>query len=513
MIIGVGGDKTRMCDEIGNSNTRGFEPVKQSGVMILDPAGKLKLARWRLQGDGHGVYYIQDLSMIEALIEKGEVNVVLLNVSGASDIDVFKRIGSISGHFGIIAVVGGNSAAIKKTLSSMGISNTLSRPIDYPELSAAVRTELKNIEERKEKKGAFERIKKAITNHRTLYRTVLEHTKTAVLVVDSKGKVTFINRPMASLLQWSEGGFLGKHFSEVTGSSGSHFQLSLLGLLQKTLETQEASFTDIVMANGTEEPAPFETKAHPVFDEKGEFVGAFLTVVDVFNPRKLEKVMVQSEKLAMVGQLAAGAAHEIRNPLTSVRGFIQLLQNELAGTPKAEYINIIIDEIDRVNIIINEFLKLAKPALPNRKPYNLKELWEDIRLLIESEAFLKNIRIIEEFNETLQLVLIDCEQIKQVLINVIRNSFDAMVKSGTLTVRAYDIPGEQKVCLEINDTGIGMDEETVRRMYIPFFTTKDNGTGLGLAVSSTIMESHGAYMEVKSQLARGTTTYLYFPYE
>ncbi|MHB9093616.1 MAG: ATP-binding protein, partial [Eubacteriales bacterium] len=93
------------------------------------------------------------------------------------------------------------------------------------------------------------------------------------------------------------------------------------------------------------------------------------------------------------------------------------------------------------------------------------------------------------------------------------NSFDAMVKSGTLTVRAYDIPGEQKVCLEINDTGIGMDEETVRRMYIPFFTTKDNGTGLGLAVSSTIMESHGGYMEVKSQLDRGTTTYLYFPYE
>jgi two-component system sensor histidine kinase AtoS len=287
-----------------------------------------------------------------------------------------------------------------------------------------------------------------------------------------------------------------------------------LGILQKVLETQEVhSAAEIMIGCGTEALLPKEAEAHPIFDKRGNFVGTFLFVEEIPVSRKLERVAAQSEKLAMVGQLAAGAVHEIKNPLTSVRGFIQLLQKEAEGSPKADYFNIIIGEIDRVNTIVDEFLKLAKPAKPNRRPSDLKELWEDIRVLVESEAFLHNINIKEDLLEYINPVLIDCEQIKQVLINVIRNSFEAMAGGGNLMVRLYGIEREKAVCFEITDTGVGMEEETVRRIFVPFFTTKHNGTGLGLAVSSTIMENHGGHMEVVSEIGKGTTTLIYFPYE
>lgn len=497
-----------------NVKTTGFVPVRQSGVLIADPGGKLKLARWRLQSDGHRVHYVQDLSLVESIVRNEEIQITLFNVGGVDDLESLKTINNIKGASEILVITPG-TGHLKKMISAAGVKKVISRPIDYPQLSNAVRAELDNIKERKRKRHVFERFRKAITgplNMRVLYKNVLDQIKPGILIVDPSGKSTFINKQMSALLEIDLLNVLEKPFDELLARSSCPFSGSLLDGLTKAFSLREDSFNSIVI-EGSEDSKSWNIEAHPILAGRNEFIGAFVSAEVIAKPSKMDKGMVQSEQLAMVGQLAAGAAHEIRNPLTSVRGFIQLLQNELQGTSKGEYINIIIAEIDRVNTIVNEFLKLAKPATPKRMDCSIKDLFEDIHILIESEAFLKNIDITKDFLETLPHIQIDSEQVKQVLINIIRNSFEAMPGGGTMSVHAFELPKEREVCLEISDTGEGMDEETVKKIFEPFFTTKDNGTGLGLAVSSEIMKSNGGRMEVESRLGRGTTTHLYFPYK
>ncbi len=503
-----------MLERHVNMNTTGMMRGQPFKVLVADPGGKLKLARWRLQSDGHQVYYVKDLSMVEPLVLREEIQVILFNVCGIDDLEIIRRINTIKNKcaFEIVAITGDSSGHLLKMLSMLGVRRTVGRPIDYPQLSAVVKEELAGLKERNRRKQAFERFKKSITaplKTGIIYKTALDQVKTGILIVDAAGHITFVNRPMSLFLKLADRNVLAAPFEQALAHLSGPFHHSLLANLQTAFRNREVS-SNIVAPDGIAESLSWEIKACPIFTKKGEFIGAFVVVEDITDPRRMEKVIIQSEKLAMVGQLAAGAAHEIRNPLTSVRGFIQLLQNELAGTSKAEYINIIITEIDRVNTIVNEFLKLAKPIIPKRKTSDLRDLFEDIYLLVESEAFLKNIEINKDFPDSLPTVQIDREQIKQVLINVIRNSFEAMASSGTLTVRAFELPGLHQVCLEISDTGEGMDEETVKQIFVPFFTTKDNGTGLGLAVSSEIMKSHGGRIEVQSEVGRGTTTRLYF---
>jgi len=488
----------------------------QEIILILDPAGKLKLVRWRLQSDGHRVSYIQDFTLIEPYIRHEQLNLVILNVDDPSDLELVEKVKNTGRHLKIIAVTAEKSSRFFKVLMSKGVGKIVARPIDYPFLSTVVREELERTAALKPAKNVFSQFQRRMCIPSNImricfgYRTIFDQLKTAIMVIDSLGVVKFTNRAMATLLKSGDDVILNRNFNEVMASP----VLSSLGeVLERTIATLAVNCNKevVIIDNGV--PVICEAEACPVFDQHGRFCGAFLLVDDVSNPRKLEQGMAQSEKLAVMGQLAAGAAHEIKNPLTSVKGFIQLLKNELQGTPKIEYINIIINEIDRVNTIINELLKLAKPIVPKRKPTNIRELIEDVRLLVEGEAFLNNITIQVEYADNLAEVMVDGEQIKQVMINAVRNAFEAMSLGGIMTIRVYQVPQEHRVCLEIGDTGIGMDESEIKRIFEPFFTTKESGTGLGMAVSSEIMKSHGGTIDIKSVVGQGTTVYLCLPFE
>lgn len=491
-------------------------PEDRPAILVVDPGGKLKLVKWRLKSDGYNILCTGDLAAVEALVVQNDVRIVMLDILNTGDLKKLKTINSIKGNFEVITFTPDYNIKLKKQIFAVGVRRILTKPINYPRLSLVVGEELKEANRERLSKNTPAVSRQGIVpiGLPRIYKTVLDHVRTAVLITDCNGVIVCVNRPMTLLLQMNEGYVLEKPYQKIMAELRGTYQCELLGILQKVIETVEVQSTrEIMISNESENLLPVEAEAHPIFDNKGTFIGTFLAVGEMSGSDRLERVVAQSEKLAMVGQLAAGAVHEIRNPLTSVKGFIQLLQNEVKGSPKAEYFDIIIDEIDRVNTIVSEFLKLAKPARPNRKPSDLKGLWEDIRVLMEGEAFLLNVNIKEDFSDQIKPVLIDREQIKQVLINVVRNSFEAMAGGGDLTVRLYKIERHKEVCLEISDTGPGMDEETTRRIFVPFFTTKESGTGLGLAVSLTIMENHGGRMEVKSKNGNGTTAVMYFPYE
>ncbi|MBU7007319.1 two-component system sensor histidine kinase NtrB [Phosphitispora fastidiosa] len=492
----------------------GMSSEKPSGVLIADFSGKLKLAKWRLMSDGYSVYYARQLSEIENILSKEDIRVVLAGISGEDDSTFVENIKKTRDGLGIVAVPVAKGLHIDKALYSLNVRKVAGFPVDYPQLSAAVAAELEQVNQLNRQKSALSHIKRALVFPQVkplIYQTAFDHIKTGILLLDTSGEILLANSSICSLLKIEAGLVIGKNFAEVIGKREAPEQEAVYGLIQEIASGRATVCAEIFNNTAADEPVPYEVAAHRVFSPKGEYIGMCISAADIRDFRKLEKAIARSERLVVAGQLAAGAAHEIRNPLTSVRGFIQLLKKELEGTPKEEYISIIISEIDRVNTIISKLLKLTKPAVLNKIEANISNLFSDIRVLMESEAFLKNITITENFPDSLPPVQIDCEQIKQVIINIVRNSFEAMPEGGNIVIRGTEREKERQVCLEISDTGEGMTEETIRQMFMPFFTTKDSGTGLGLAVSQAIVESHGGRLEVISKLGEGTKTRLYLP--
>jgi len=231
-----------------------------------------------------------------------------------------------------------------------------------------------------------------------------------------------------------------------------------------------------------------------------------LLVRDVTAQKKTQELIVHSEKLSVAGQLAAGVAHEIRNPLTAIKGFLQLLRPKL--TEHARSLDIIFSEIGRIELITNELLVLAKPHPVQFVPRSLGEMVRQVTALLEAEANLCGV----QFSTTLDpdgWIECDANQIKQAFINFIKNAMEAMPSGGVLRIDGRTDGGYAYV--RFVDSGCGMPEETMRRLGEPFFTTKEKGTGLGLLVSKKIVSNHGGELRVDSRPGEGTTVEVRFP--
>lgn len=227
-----------------------------------------------------------------------------------------------------------------------------------------------------------------------------------------------------------------------------------------------------------------------------------------YVPAALEK----AEKLAAMGKLAAGLIHEIRNPLTSVRGFIQLLaEKKSAGDREREYLDVMLSEIDRVNEIIRNFLFLSRSGEFRPVKIGLDRVIRDILLVVENQAALKGIEILYKHEPGTPEIQADPEQIKQVLLNLIQNAFQAMPFGGKLHISLFPEPSGGQVVLEVADTGVGIPPEHFSRLGEAFFTTKEDGTGLGLAISYRIIEDHRGRITVHSEEGKGTRFLIKLP--
>lgn len=235
-----------------------------------------------------------------------------------------------------------------------------------------------------------------------------------------------------------------------------------------------------------------------------------------FYPEKeMKEFTASATHLASVGKLAAGIAHEIRNPLTTMKGFIQLLKPHLQEIGKEYYAHIVLEEINRANDMIDEFLNTAKPQTNKRQQVNLATLLKDIYILHESEAILKNIHFtLSSLNDDI-IIEANVKQMKQVFMNIIKNAMEAMVENKlTVTTRRINIVAQQRnsrAIISIIDNGGGMNNETMANLFLPFFTTKEKGTGLGLSICKKIIEDHHGTIEIDSVLGEGTTFTISFP--
>lgn len=231
---------------------------------------------------------------------------------------------------------------------------------------------------------------------------------------------------------------------------------------------------------------------------------------DVTERKKTEEFMRRSEKLSLVGQMAAGVAHEIRNPLTSIKGFSQLLKEK--NDSYKDYYEIMISELDRINEIVNEFMYLAKPNPIEFKKVKLSTILEHVISLMNTQAILNNVNIRVLYENEQVAINCDENQIKQVFINILKNAVESMPRGGDITIECSITQEQNEVYIKFIDQGIGISEDRLKKIGEPFYTTKEQGTGLGLMLSYKIIESHNGKLNIHSELNKGTRIDIVLPH-
>ncbi|KYP82177.1 GAF domain-containing protein [Ferroacidibacillus organovorans] len=252
----------------------------------------------------------------------------------------------------------------------------------------------------------------------------------------------------------------------------------------------------------------YKTYLCPMIPQADQLQGIIYIGEDLTEQRRIEEVLYRSEKLALVGQLAAGVAHEIRNPLTSLSGFIQLLKEEGANPM---YCDVMLRELERLNTITKEFLFLAKPAQPNRTYSDLNAILFDVILLFQAQTMLQQIELNVDAVRDVPLLFCDENQIKQVLINLLNNAIEALPSGGKVTLSTFFSSDDTHFVVRIKDNGSGISKDRLKRIGEPFYTTKEKGTGLGLMTCFKIMELHGGALDIKSDLDHGTVVDILLP--
>jgi len=257
----------------------------------------------------------------------------------------------------------------------------------------------------------------------------------------------------------------------------------------------------------------FEASAGILRDDEDNFLGHIILLRDISELDHLKKEVQRRERLASLGSLAAGIAHEIRNPLSSIKGFATYFKERYKDIPEDQKIaDIMIREVERLNRVIGQLLEFARPMNVEKKDVNLVDVVNYSLDIISAQARSNNVRIVRDGipDETVQ-AFVDPDKIGQVLLNIYLNAIEAMEQGGTLTVRLEQDRVNSHVSIQVSDTGHGIPKEDIGHIFDPYYTTKPSGTGLGLAIVHKIIEAHAAEVIVKSVRDSGTTFTMTLP--
>jgi two-component system, NtrC family, sensor histidine kinase HydH len=266
---------------------------------------------------------------------------------------------------------------------------------------------------------------------------------------------------------------------------------------------------DLQLTSGQKENKTLEIVAASLTVD-GISTGKIMLLRDVTALRQLENEVVKNRHLTSIASLAAGVAHEIRNPLSSIKGFAVYFKERFSGNKEDEKMaDIMIAEVERLNRVISQLIEFARPLELKKENTYFPDLIGHTLDLIAAEAKKNHITITTDMAFDLPLGKVDPDKVKQVLLNIFLNSLAAMKNGGNLTIRI--VPGENNIKVIVTDTGTGIEEMDLPHIYDPYFTSKPAGTGLGLAVVQKIMEAHGGTINVESTSGQGTTVTLLFP--
>lgn len=341
-------------------------------------------------------------------------------------------------------------------------------------------------------------VRRTLDEMRTYTRNVLESMANGLITVDRSLCVATFNPTALEILGKTKEDVAGRPISEL---------LPLENEIKKVLSDSESILEKEVKITSERKGKDFLFLSVSPLKEPDSHIarGAVIILRDVTMIRELEQKVILSEKFAALGRLSAGVAHEIRNPLNSIRGFIQYFQKKLSLEEEDyRYTDLMITEVDRLNRVISKLLAFSKPREPRlsiRSPY---EILDHCIRVIEREAQGEGLELIRTtYADEMPLVLMDTDQITQVFLNILINAVEATPKGGKIFVKCeLDEPGRLRIAVE--DTGEGIPKENIDKLFDPFFSTKKKGTGLGLAIVKSIIEAHDGEIDVESEPGKGT---------
>jgi two-component system sensor histidine kinase HydH len=335
---------------------------------------------------------------------------------------------------------------------------------------------------------------------------VVENVPIGLLALDNQGRIAAFNRGAESILQLSATNIIGREARRILPAE-------LLEEIEDSQNRDAVIEKEIECTTSEGNSVPLEIGASRLKDEDEVFLGHVLLFKDLTEVRTLRREVARSQRLASVGRLAAGVAHEIRNPLSSIKGFATYFKERYPDRPDDQQTaDIMIQEVDRLNRVVGQLLEFAKPVPVKPKSISLQALLDDSVKLIKDHADEKSISILTRNNTPMDTVRIDPDRLNQVLLNLYLNAIDAMERGGELKVVISSDGQHRNVFIRVSDTGRGISRENLSKIFEPYFTTKSTGTGLGLAIAHNIIEAMGGKIYARSDQGKGTTFSIKIPF-
>ncbi|PLT29114.1 ATP-binding protein [Peribacillus deserti] len=324
-------------------------------------------------------------------------------------------------------------------------------------------------------------------------------------ITDSNDEISYVNEKFCEISKYTKAELLGQKHNLL--NSGFHPDIFFREIWQTI---QEGRVWKGEIYNRAKDGTCYwvDTTIVPFINANGETYQHISIQYDITEQKKTEEILRKAEKLSLVGELAAGIAHEIRNPLTTIKGFVQLLRKSHEET-KLLYADTILEEIDRINFIVSEFMVFARPHANYYTECNVCDILHSVINLLEAEAALKDVILMREIPQKSSMIRGEKNQLKQVFLNIIKNGIEALPHGGHIKIHVHDYQSE--LVISIQDNGIGMSKDQIKKLGEPFYTTKPYGNGLGLMVSYKIIQNHHGNISVKSEKNQGTLFQLSFP--
>ena len=355
-----------------------------------------------------------------------------------------------------------------------------------------------------------------VQNAKLYNETLLENLTTGVVAVSANGTITVFNNEAGQITELNP--------REMIDQSLDNLPQGVRDLLRETLQSSRVQEnSELTFASG-EQDKVVRASSSIFHDQEGKILGALMVLTDITALKRLELQIRRSDRLASLGTLSAGMAHEIKNPLVSIKTFAQLLPERYLDSDFREtFSNLIGHEIDRIDSLVNQLLRFARPAKPHLKPMHVHDVLEKSLMLVGHRLYQKEIKLTRSWDANVDTIRADADQLEQVFLNFFLNAIEAMKGGGELTVATEICPAEQWAIpgtngdvrevlrVTIRDSGEGIRREDIPHVFDPFFTTKDYGTGLGLSVVHGIIQEHGGQIEVESELAKGTAFHILLP--
>jgi two-component system sensor histidine kinase HydH len=336
--------------------------------------------------------------------------------------------------------------------------------------------------------------------------SLVENMPIGLIATDARGRLSVLNRTAEAILGRTVGEVLGKPAEDILpGSCQELFQT--LAAERRLIERE----TECVVAEGR--TIPLEVIATTLREENSDFAGHIILFRDMTEVRRLKEEIARSRRLASLGNLAAGVAHEIRNPLSSIKGFATWFRERYRDNPEdRETADVMIREVDRLNRVITQLLEFARPLAINRVQTLLPAVIRHALKMVEGEAHKKGIALETDLSTEIgeNPIPLDADRMTQVLLNLYQNAIAAMEAGGILRI-SLARQDERTVRITITDTGSGIPKEDLPRVFDPYSTPRSSGTGLGLAIVHKIIEAHGGEVRLESEPGQGTKVTILLP--